>query len=188
MMNSRQLNETSKFLSYVLRHEPQSIGLHLDTEGWAEIDLLITGAAKEGRTLDHEMILAVVSSSDKKRFAISKDKQYIRAVQGHSTESVNLQHVEIEPPEFLYHGTAIRFLDSIRRQGLMAGSRHHVHLTQDLATAISVGQRYGKPVVLKIESLRMYQRGFKFFQAENGVWLVESVPSENLYLNDFALT
>lgn len=99
-MNSKQLNEVSKFLSYVLRHEPQSIGLQLDTEGWAEIDSLITGAAKEGRLLDRELILAVVSSSDKKRFAISKDAQHIRAVQGHSTESVNLQHIEKKPPEF----------------------------------------------------------------------------------------
>ncbi|PWK27510.1 RNA 2'-phosphotransferase [Pseudomonas sp. OV226] len=175
-MNSKQLNETSKFLSYVLRHEPQSIGLQLDTEGWAEIDCLIAGAAKEGRTLDRESILAVVSSSDKKRFAISHDAQYIRAVQGHSTESVNLQHIEKEPPEFLYHGTATRFLESIQQQGLIAGSRHHVHLSQDIATAVAVGQRYGKPTVLKIEALRMHQQGFKFFQAENDVWLTSSVP------------
>jgi putative RNA 2'-phosphotransferase len=175
-MNSKQLNEISKFLSYVLRHEPQSIGLQLDMEGWAEIDFLIAGAAKEGRVLDRELILAVVSRSDKKRFAISNDAQYIRAVQGHSTESVNLQYIEKEPPEFLYHGTATRFLESIQKKGLIAGSRHHVHLSQDMATAASVGQRYGKPVVLKIEALQMYQQSFKFFQAENGVWLTSQVP------------
>jgi len=175
-MNSKQLNEISKFLSYVLRHEPQSIGLQLDMEGWAEIDSLIAGAAKEGRVLDRELILAVVSRSDKKRFAISNDAQYIRAVQGHSTESVNLQYIEKEPPEFLYHRTATRFLESILQQGLIAGSRHHVHLSQESLTAIAVGQRYGKPVALKIESLRMYQQGFKFFQAENSVWLTEAVP------------
>lgn len=176
-MDSKQLNEVSKFLSYVLRHEPQSIGLQLDTEGWAEIDYLISGAAKEGRTLDRELILAVVSSSDKKRFAISTDAQYIRAVQGHSTGGVNLQHAEKEPPDFLYHGTATRFIESIQRQGLIAGSRHHVHLSQDIATAVAVGQRYGKPVVLKIEALRMYQQGFKFLKAENDVWLTSHVPS-----------
>ncbi|MEB0048715.1 MULTISPECIES: RNA 2'-phosphotransferase [unclassified Pseudomonas] len=175
-MNSKQLNEISKFLSYVLRHEPQSIGLQLDMEGWAEIDLLIAGAAKEGRVLDRELILDIVSSSDKKRFAISNDAQYIRAVQGHSTESVNLQYIEKEPPQILYHGTATRFLESIQQQGLIAGSRHHVHLSQDVATAIAVGQRYGKPVVLKIEALRMYQQGLKFFQSENGVWLTDHVP------------
>lgn len=176
-MNSKQLNEVSKFLSYVLRHEPQSIGLQLDTEGWAAIDSLIAGAAKEGRVLDRELILAVVSSSDKKRFFISNDAQYIRAVQGHSTENVNLQYIEKEPPQILYHGTATRFLESIQQQGLIAGSRHHVHLSQDIATAIAVGQRYGKPVVLKIEALRMYQQGLKFFQPENGVWLTDHVPT-----------
>ncbi|MGY2287922.1 RNA 2'-phosphotransferase [Pseudomonas gingeri] len=182
-MNSKHLNEVSKFLSYVLRHEPQSIGLQLDTEGWAKIDFLIAGAAKEGRILDRELILAVVSSSDKKRFAISDDAQYIRAVQGHSTESVNIQYVEKEPPEFLYHGTATRFLESIQQQGLIAGSRHHVHLSQDMAAAVAIGQRYGKPVLLKIEALRMYQQGFKFFQADNGVWLTNNVPS-NLITED----
>ncbi|UEL25740.1 RNA 2'-phosphotransferase [Pseudomonas fluorescens] len=186
-MNSKQLNEVSKFLSYVLRHEPQSIGLQLDMEGWAEIDFLIAGAAKEGRILNRELILTVVSSSDKKRFAISNDAQYIRAVQGHSTESVNLQYIEKEPPEFLYHGTATRFLESIQQQGLIAGSRHHVHLSQDMATAVAVGQRYGKPAVLTVKALRMHQQGFKFFQAENGVWLVKSVPSEQLHLNDLPL-
>ncbi|PWK30019.1 RNA 2'-phosphotransferase [Pseudomonas sp. OV226] len=183
-MNSKQLNEISKFLSYVLRHEPQSIGLQLDTEGWAEIECLIAGAAKEGRVLDRESILAVVSSSDKKRFAISNDAQYIRAVQGHSTESVKLQHIEKEPPEFLYHGTATRFLASIQQQGLVAGSRHHVHLSQDIAAAVAVGQRHGKPAVLKIEALRMHQQGFKFFQAENGVWLTKNVPSDLITEDD----
>ncbi|TPG73969.1 RNA 2'-phosphotransferase [Pseudomonas mandelii] len=176
-MNSKKLNEASKFLSYVLRHEPQSIGLQLDMEGWAEIDILIAGAAKEGCVLDRELILAVVSSSDKKRFAISNDAQYIRAVQGHSTGSVNLQYVKKEPPEYLYHGTATRFLESIQQQGLLSGSRHHVHLSQDIATATSVGQRYGTPVVLQIEALQMYQQGFNFFQAENGVWLTGHVPN-----------
>ena len=176
-MNSKQLNEVSKFLSYVLRHEPQSIGLQLDMEGWAEIDLLIAGAAKDGRILDRELILAIVSSSDKKRFSISNDTQYIRAVQGHSTETVDLQHIEKEPPEFLYHGTATRFLESIQQEGLIAGCRHYVHLSQDIATAVGVGQRYGKPVVLKVEALRMHQQGFKFFQAENYVWLTNNVPA-----------
>lgn len=175
-MDTKQLNETSKFLSYVLRHEPQTIGLQLDSEGWADIESLIAGAAKDGWTLDISLIQTVVSSSDKKRFSISGDGQRIRAVQGHSTASVNLEHVEKEPPEFLYHGTATRFLESILQQGLIAGSRHHVHLSQDIPTAIAVGQRYGKPVVLKIEALRMHLQGFKFFQAENGVWLTNYVP------------
>ncbi|UZE07009.1 RNA 2'-phosphotransferase [Pseudomonas corrugata] len=176
-MDTKRLNETSKFLSYVLRHEPQAIGLQLDSEGWADIESLIAGAAEDGRPLDMDLIQAVVSSSDKKRFSLSGDGLRIRAVQGHSTGTVSLQHVEKEPPELLYHGTATRFLESIWEKGLIPGSRHHVHLSQDMQTAIAVGQRYGKPVVLKVDALRMHQQGFKFFQAENGVWLTDHVPA-----------
>lgn len=176
-MDTKRLNETSKFLSYVLRHEPQAIGLQLDSEGWADLESLIAGAAEDGRPLNMDLIQAVVSSSDKKRFSLSDDGLRIRAVQGHSTGTVSLQHVEKEPPELLYRGTATRFLESIREKGLIPGSRHHVHLSQDMQTAIAVGQRYGKPVVLKVDALRMHQQGFKFFQAENGVWLTDHVPA-----------
>ncbi|WAJ36013.1 RNA 2'-phosphotransferase [Pseudomonas sp. GOM7] len=177
-MDSKRLNETSKFLSYVLRHEPQAIGLRLDSEGWADLESLISGAAKAGRALDKALIQAVVDSSDKKRFSISADGLRIRAVQGHSTSSVSLQHVERTPPEFLYHGTATRFLQSTRQQGLIPGSRHHVHLSQDIPTAVAVGQRYGKPVVLKVAAQRMHAQGFCFYQAENGVWLTNHVPTD----------
>lgn len=171
---SKQHTETSKFLSYVLRHEPHAIGLTLDREGWAEIDALTACAKTAGRELDVALIRAVVASCDKKRFAISEDGLRIRAVQGHSTDSVAIQHEPKQPPEFLYHGTATRFLDSILAEGLRPGERHHVHLSQDIVTA--VGQRYGKPVVLKVEALRMHQQGFKFFQADNGVWLTTNIP------------
>jgi putative RNA 2'-phosphotransferase len=172
---SKRLTETSKFLSYVLRHEPQAIGLHLDREGWAHIGDLIACAKQDGRELDEALVREVVDTSDKKRFAISEDGLRIRAVQGHSTDSVSIAYVEKVPPEILYHGTATRFLDSIFREGLKPGSRQHVHLSEDVETAKAVGQRYGKPVVLKIEALRMHQQGFKFFQADNGVWLTEKV-------------
>jgi putative RNA 2'-phosphotransferase len=175
---SKQLTEVSKYLSYVLRHEPQAIGLTLDREGWASINALIEGAAQQGKVLDRALIERVVSTSDKKRFAISQDGSRIRAVQGHSTESVSISYEEKTPPEFLYHGTATRFLESIWKEGLKPGSRHHVHLSEDVQTATAVGQRYGKPAVLEIEALRMQQQGFKFYQAENGVWLTEVVSVE----------
>ena len=174
---SKQHAEVSKFLSYVLRHEPQAIGLTLDSEGWAEIGALIDGARQSGRILDADLIRAVVASSDKKRFAISADGLRIRAVQGHSTTSVAITYAERVPPEFLYHGTATRFLESILKEGLRPGERQHVHLSEDVQTATTVGQRYGKPVVLKIEALRMHRQGFKFYQAENGVWLTDHVPA-----------
>ncbi|MDW2981787.1 RNA 2'-phosphotransferase [Rhodanobacter sp. KK11] len=179
---SKQHTEVSKFLSYVLRHEPHAIGLTLDSEGWAEVNALIAGAKQAGRTLDVELIRAVVNSSDKKRFALSDDGSRIRAVQGHSTDTVAIQREPKQPPEFLYHGTATRFLDSILAEGLRPGERHHVHLSEDVSTATAVGQRYGKPVVLKIEALRMHQQGFVFFQADNGVWLVTNVPNSFLVI------
>ena len=174
---NKQHAETSKFLSYVLRHEPQAIGLALDHEGWADITALIAGARQSGRELDEALIRSVVESSDKKRFSISEDGLWIRAVQGHSTESVAITYAEKLPPEFLYHGTATRFLESILKEGLKPGERQYVHLSEDVQTATAVGQRYGKPIVLKIETLRMCQQGFKFFQAENGVWLTAHVPA-----------
>ncbi|WP_432217966.1 RNA 2'-phosphotransferase [Pseudomonas kribbensis] len=179
-MSKKLLDETSKFLSFVLRHEPQAIGLTLDSEGWANIDALIGGAAGDGRTLDRTLIENVVASSDKKRFSISPDGQSIRAVQGHSTKSVELQFEEKQPPETLYHGTATRFMDSINEQGLIPGSRHHVHLSQETATASAVGQRYGTVVILQVAARQMQEQGFKFYQAENGVWLTERVPAEFL--------
>jgi putative RNA 2'-phosphotransferase len=177
---SKQHTEVSKFLSYVLRHEPHAIGLALDSEGWAEIDALIAGAKQAGHALDAELIRAVVSRSDKKRFTLSDDGHRIRAVQGHSTNTVAIQREPKQPPEFLYHGTATRFLGSILAEGLRPGERHHVHLSEDVSTATAVGQRYGKPVVIKIEALRMHRQGFVFFQADNGVWLTERVPTRYL--------
>jgi putative RNA 2'-phosphotransferase len=171
-----RLTETSKFLSYVLRHEPQAIGLALDGEGWAGIDALIAAAAANGKVLDHELIRARGDTNDKKRFAISPDGNRIRAVQGHSTAEVAIAYEPVEPPEQLFHGTATRFLASIRAEGLVAGSRHHVHLSPDAETATAVGRRHGQPVVLTVGAGAMHRQGFVFHRADNGVWLTKAVP------------
>jgi putative RNA 2'-phosphotransferase len=178
--DGKRFDEISRYLSYVLRHEPQAIDLRLDAEGWASIGSLIANAAKHGRPLDRTTIQMVVETNDKKRFAISEDGQRIRAVQGHSISTVQRKFLEQEPPDVLYHGTATRFLDSICHLGLKAGSRRHVHLSQDVATAIALGHRYGKPAVIEIQATRMHRQGFKFFLAENGVWLTDAVPAEFL--------
>lgn len=174
-MDKKQ-SEMSKFLSYVLRHEPQAIGLTLDAEGWANIDALIAGAASQGYTFTHELIRQIVETSDKKRFTLSADGASIRAAQGHSTAQVNISYQPKAPPETLYHGTATRFLDDILAQGLEAKSRQYVHLSADEVTATTVGQRHGKPVVLRVNAGEMQTQGFVFYQADNGVWLTESVP------------
>lgn len=174
----------SKFLSYVLRHKPESIGITLDAEGWADLPALIEGAKGAGYTLDEAMIAQVVASNDKKRFALSDDHQLIRAVQGHSCSTVDIAFSSQPAPDCLYHGTAVRFLDAIREQGLKPGSRQYVHLSREPATALNVGKRYGKPVLLRVDTLAMQQQHFEFFLAENGVWLTRSVPPQFLLFPD----
>lgn len=175
------MNEVSKskFLSLVLRHKPEEIGLVLDQNGWASIDELIVLANARGTNLSRPLIESIVANSDKQRFAISVDGLKIRANQGHSA-GIALGLAPQTPPERLYHGTATRFLESIRESGLHAGSRQHVHLSQDLATAEKVGSRHGKPVVLTVESGRMACDGHQFYLSDNGVWLTEAVPAKYL--------
>ena len=155
---NKQLVTISKFLSFVLRHNPQAIGIVLDAEGWVAVDELLAAAARHGQTVTREQLAEVVATNDKKRFSFSPDGQLIRANQGHSVE-VDLGLVAVEPPELLYHGTVERFLDSIREKGLLRGKRHHVHLSADRETAARVGQRRGRPVVLVVEAERMHRAG-----------------------------
>lgn len=169
----------SKFLSLVLRHQPEKIGLRLDESGWAPVERLIEASREKGIEFTLEELQYVVANNDKKRFAFSADGLLIRASQGHSIE-IELGYEPAEPPEVLYHGTAERFLTSIKEQGLIKGKRHHVHLSADVETATKVGQRHGKPVALRVEAGRMRQDGFVFYISENGVWLTESVPVQYL--------
>lgn len=169
------LVRVSKFLSYVLRHSPERIGLTLDTEGWADCALLLSLSDRVCPDLSQATLQAVVAENDKQRFELSSDGLRIRAVQGHSSGSVARQYASKIPPVVLYHGTADRNLASIRKHGLRPQSRHHVHLSSTLETAQSVGARHGKPVVLRIDTKSMVAAGLKFFQAENGVWLTDNV-------------
>ena len=171
--------QTSKFLSYVLRHRPDSIGITLDENGWVEIDELLAAAQRHRKELSRARLERVVATNDKKRFTISADGERIRANQGHSV-SVDLDLTPAVPPELLYHGTVERFLDSIRTQGLIRGSRHHVHLSPDEKTARRVGSRRGKPVILIVEAARMCEAGHVFYRSENNVWLTDKVPPEFL--------
>ncbi|MEZ2418780.1 RNA 2'-phosphotransferase [Luteibacter sp. RCC_6_2] len=179
-MEDPKLVRTSKYLSFILRHAPETIGLKLDNDGWAEVEELIQCAAEAGMRLDAGIIGEVVRTSDKKRFTLSHDGLRIRAAQGHSAASVNIRYAEAVPPDVLYHGTATRHIESIRIHGLVSGARHYVHLSSDEATASRVGARHGKPIVLTVHTGSMYRAGFTFFQAENGVWLTSRVPAEYL--------
>lgn len=175
----KKIIRLSKFLSLVLRHQPQVAGLSLDPGGWARVDELLAGARRAGLPLDEATLRQVVEQNDKQRFAFSADGLKIRASQGHSIP-VDLGLEPLTPPELLYHGTATRFLDHIRRQGLVPGNRNHVHLSPDEHTATKVGQRHGRPVVLTVQAGHMHQDGHRFYLSANGVWLANHVPVEYL--------
>ena len=173
-MDKRQ-TQISKFLSYVLRHRPDEIGITLDAQGWVAIDVLLAAAAAHGRRITPEDLDFVVENNNKNRFAFSEDGTRIRASQGHSTE-VDLGYRPSTPPAVLYHGTAVGNLACIRAEGLHKGQRHHVHLSIDTATAAQVGGRHGRPAVLVVQAGEMHAAGYEFFLSANGVWLVEHVP------------
>jgi putative RNA 2'-phosphotransferase len=180
-VQARTAVRESKFLSLVLRHQPERIGLRLDESGWAEVDELIERSGQAGVPLTRELLLQIVELNDKKRFALSPDGRRIRASQGHSI-AVDLGLPPIEPPELLYHGTADRYLDSIRREGLTARSRNHVHLSGDVQTALKVGARHGRAVVLTVLAGGMSREGLLFYRSANGVWLTERVPARHLVI------
>jgi putative RNA 2'-phosphotransferase len=171
------LTRISKFLSLVLRHEPEKIGITLDENGWTDCQALVEAAGRHGKHFDQAILLKVVRSSDKQRFALSEDGHRIRANQGHSVK-VDLALEAQTPPEHLYHGTVARFLDAIRETGLQKGERHHVHLSPELVTATKVGERRGQPIILTIRAAEMSAAGYPYYLSANGVWLTDAVPPE----------
>lgn len=170
----------SKFLSLVLRHKPDTIGIVLDRNGWVSVEELLAKSADYGVRFSRTELEEIVETNDKKRFAFSEDKTRIRANQGHSV-AVELELEAAEPPEQLFHGTVERFLGSIRTDGLKKMNRHHVHLSKDKETAEKVGDRRGEAVILTINSGDMFKDGYPFYQSENGVWLTDAVPVK--YIN-----
>ena len=176
-MTPNQTTRLSKFLSLILRHNPGAAGVVLDSAGWVAVGELLAGCARAGKSMTREQLDHVVANNDKKRFEFSADGLLIRASQGHSLE-VELDYESQTPPDLLYHGTASRFVDSIRAGGLLKQARHHVHLSAEITTATQVGSRHGKPVVLTIRAGEMHRAGYAFFRSTNGVWLVDAVPVE----------
>lgn len=171
--------EISKLLSYVLRHAPEHLDLALDANGWTSVATLITRIQATGLPMDRQLLEHIVASSDKQRFTLSDDGQRIRAAQGHSVK-VDLALEPSTPPPLLFHGTAQANLTAILAEGLEPGQRQHVHLSSDEETALRVGGRHGKPVVLRVDAARMFSDGLTFWQAENGVWLTDRVPAAYL--------
>lgn len=172
----------SKFLSLVLRHKPETLGLQLDAQGWVEIASLLQAFKQYGKRLNRQQLEQICANCEKQRFKISDDGLRIRANQGH-TVKIDLALPEAMPPAVLYHGTASRFIASIFEKGLQAGSRQHVHMTDDLATAKKVGARHGKPVILRVDAAGLALSGQVFYRSENKVWLSTNIAPA--YLSRF---
>jgi putative RNA 2'-phosphotransferase len=176
-MTDKETIKASKFLSLILRHEPERVGLKLGDAGWVSVEELLEAVNRHGTKLTLDDLQHIVATSDKKRFAMSEDGERIRANQGHSVE-VDLQYLPKIPPETLYHGTAERFLPGIRKDGLQRMERHDVHLSAETKVTFQVGGRHGQPALLIIRAGEMHRAGHVFRCSTNGVWLVNSVPPE----------
>jgi putative RNA 2'-phosphotransferase len=179
-MNDSRLIKVSKYLSKYLRHTPDEIGIKLAPGGWVVVDELLSASAKNKFPISRQELQLVVESNEKQRFSFDSIGTLIRANQGHSVK-VDLQLEPVVPPDELYHGTGSKSVESILQAGLCKMSRHHVHLSRDIATAKTVGARHGKPAVFIVNAAAMHQAGYIFYCSDNGVWLVDSVPPE--YLN-----
>lgn len=173
-MEEERRSKISKMLSYVLRHKPEKIGITLNDGGWTDVKELLEKAQKEV-VFDFNELKEVVQNCDKQRFSFSEDFCNIRANQGHSVK-VKLDFKEIAAPPILYHGTVEQFIESIKKKGLLPQKRHHVHLSKDIETATKVGERRGKPIILKVDAQKMQDAGFRFYISDNGVYLTDSVP------------
>lgn len=171
--------KASKFMSLVLRHDPSAAGITLDGQGWAVIDELLAGMARNGFSITRGALDEIVAADSKQRYAISDDGRRIRANQGHSIE-VDVGLAAVRPPDVLFHGTGSRSAQAIRREGLKAMSRQHVHLAPDEPTALAVGRLHGKPVMFRVDAARLVDAGGTFYCSANGVWLVTAVPPEYL--------
>ena len=172
------LKSTSKYISLILRHKPEAIGISLDEHGWANVEELIAGVSRT-QPLDMAMLERIVAEDEKQRYSFNEDKTLIRANQGHSIP-VDVELEEVEPPEILYHGTGEKYVASIDEKGLIPKSRLYVHLSPDEVTAKKVGQRHGKPVIYTVKTGEMYRDGISFYRSVNGVWLVKAVPVKYL--------
>ena len=174
--SDKQLKNTSKFISLVLRHKPETIGIALDEHGWADVSELINGINRsEGHTLDMGLLEEIVRTDEKQRYSFNEEHTLIRANQGHSIP-VDVELEEKIPPDILWHGTGEKYVSSIDAQGLISKSRLYVHLSSDMETARKVGSRHGKPVIYEIDCRGMAKDGYHFFLSANHIWLTKEVP------------
>ena len=168
---TKAVKEKGRRLTHMLRHAPEQYNVNMQDGGWVPVWEVLASLE-----LDLADLADIVKQDNKGRFALEGGR--IRANQGHSIE-VDLGLMPIEPPKSLYHGTVKKFIPHIRKDGLLKMSRHHVHLSEDLDTATQVASRRDtENVLLTIDSIGMFDDGYKFYKSENGVWLTDTVPSK----------
>lgn len=172
------LTRMSKFLSMVLRHKPEVIGISLDEHGWADVKELIEGMNKK-YSFNMEILEEIVWTDNKQRYSFNEDKTKIRANQGNSIP-VDVELEKVDPPEYLWHGTGEKYVESIDRIGLISKRRLYVHLSLDEETAKKVGKRHGRPVIYRVHAGEMVRDGLKIYRSVNGVWLTKKVPVKYL--------
>ena len=174
--SDKRMKNTSKFISLILRHRPEVIGISLDEHGWADVQDLIEGINNSGgHSLDMERLEEIVRTDEKQRYSFNDDHTLIRANQGHSIP-VDVELEKKTPPDLLWHGTGEKYVSSIDTQGLIPKSRLYVHLSSDIETAKKVGSRHGKPVVYEVNCRKMAEDGYVFYLSANHIWLTKTVP------------
>lgn len=177
---SKELQKLSIYVSYVLRHDTKSIGLHIDSQGWVSVDEFLEKAKSKSGVLTREILQSIVASDDKQRYSFANEGALVRANQGHSNPLVNITFKAQVPPIVLLHGTASRFLSDIKKQGLTPQKRQYVHLSVNHETATDVGDRHGVVVVLEVDAKAMLADGYQFYLSDNNVWLTKTVPPKYL--------
>lgn len=178
--SGKQKEKTSRFISMILRHRPEAVGISLDAHGWADVQALISGINRSGgHTIDMEILEEIVRTDEKQRYSFNNDHTKIRANQGHSIP-VDVELEEKNPPDMLWHGTGEKYVPSIDARGLIPKGRLYVHLSSDRETARKVGSRHGKPVIYEIDCRKMKEDGYRFFLSANHIWLTKEVPAQYL--------
>lgn len=177
------LTDTSRFMSLILRHQPETIDINLDEHGWANVDELIAGISRT-HEFDMDILEEIVKTDNKLRYSFNEDKTLIRANQGHSIP-VDVELEKTEPPKYLYHGTGEKYIEAIDEQGIISKSRLYVHLSSDIDTAVKVGSRHGKSMVYRVWSGDMQKAGYDFYKSVNGVWLTKEVPPKYIKRETF---
>lgn len=177
-MTKKEQDNLSIYISLILRHKPDVIGITLDEHGWANVSELLKGINKTNN-ITMEILEKIVDEDAKQRYSFNQEKTLIRANQGHSV-NVDVDLKECVPPDILYHGTGVKYCSSINRQGLIPKSRLYVHLSKDIETATNVGSRHGEPFIYKVMAKEMYDNNYKFYLSKNGVWLTKQVPVQYL--------